>query len=232
MKVNVLVVAAGCVPRRHARSLRRAAARGLHQAGLRGAGPEGRRDPQGPGARAAEARRAAGRSRSKKRWSPANPEIDISDEDRERSAGAVARPEAAGPHPRRLRHAAASWARRPISSSAIWPRCRGIWKRRWPWWCSRSTGRRQNLAHGRGAGVRAGRRAHPVLGDDGAVAVLHGRDGSEAQGAGRRRGRGRQPRGLRAEAAAERRRAVDRVHRQGPGHRASWSRISTASKAR
>ena len=50
-------------------------------------------------------------------------------------------------------------------------------------------GGRQELADGSGAGLRAGRRARAVLGHDGPVAVLHGRDGSEAQGAGHRRKR-------------------------------------------
>ena len=75
----------------------------------------------------------------------------------------------------------------------------------------------KSIADGRGAGLRAGRGADAVLGDDGTIALLHGRDGSEAQGAGHRGGRGRIQGRLCAEAAAERGRALNRVHGQGPG---------------
>ena len=56
--------------------------------------------------------------------------------------------------------------------------------------------RRQVGADGRGAGLRARRGSRQVLGDDGPVALLHGRDGSPAQGAGassRRRARAALP---------------------------------------
>ena len=95
-----------------------------------------------------------------------------------------------------------------------------------------SVGGGKKFVDGCGAGVRAGRRAHSILGDDGPGALLHGRDGSEAQGAGHRGRRRREPRGVCVEAAAERRLADDRFHRQRSGDRANWSRISTAWKGR
>ena len=74
-------------------------------------------------------------------------------------------------------------------------------------------GCRQILPDGCDSRVCSGRRAHSVLGDDGAVALLHGRDGSQTQGAGHRGGGRRQPRRVRAEAAAERGRVVHRIGR-------------------
>ena len=73
----------------------------------------------------------------------------------------------------------------------------------------------KSLADGCDPLICAGRRAGAVLGHDGPVALLYGRDGSQAQGA-RHCGGGRRNKGrVRAEAAAERRRAHDRLHGQG-----------------
>ena len=152
----------------------------------------------------------------RKALEPAKPEVELSDEDRTEALALLKDSETVGPHPGRLRplrpgrraNQQAHWlfSRRLAASGIAAGRAGAI-----------VIGRRQKLADGCGAGVRAGRRAHPVLGDDGTIAVLHGRDGPETQGAGHRGRRRRQPRRLRAEAAAKRRRALDRLHRQGPG---------------
>lgn len=80
-------------------------------------------------------------------------------------------------------------------------------------------GSRQVGTDGGGAGLPATGRPDPVLGDDGAVAVLHGRDRAPAQGPRLGRGRRRLQCGLCAETAAIGRRADDRLDRQGPGDR-------------
>ena len=92
--------------------------------------------------------------------------------------------------------------------------------------------RRKNGADGSGAGVAARRAAGAVLGHDRPVALLHGRDRPEAQGAGHRGRRRRVARSLRAETVAVGRRAD---HRSAPARtppRAGSSRTSIASKGR
>ncbi len=85
-----------------------------------------------------------------------------------------------------------------------------------------------------GSRARTGARrtAGAVLGDDRAVALLHGRKRSETQGAGHRRRGRRAARRLRAETAAIGRRAHHRLNRKRRGPRDGSSRTSTASKAR
>ena len=72
----------------------------------------------------------------RKALEPAKPEVTISDEEREAALALLKEPKLLD-RIWRTSTAAAWWARRPTSSSAIWPPCRGIWNRRWPWWCSR-----------------------------------------------------------------------------------------------
>jgi DNA primase catalytic core len=78
-------------------------------------------------------------------------------------------------------------------------------------------GGREVVADGGGAGLHARGRSREVRGDDGAVALLHGRDEPQAQDPGDRRGGRRGPRFVRAEDLAERRRADDRLDGQGSG---------------
>ena len=121
----------------------------------------------------------------RKALEPAKPEVQHQRRRPRRSARAAARSEAPRPHPGRLRQMRPGRRR---NQQAHW-----LFSRRVAASGSAAGGggaivvcSRQKLAHGCGAGVRAGRRAHPVLGDDGTIALLHGRDGPETQGAGHR----------------------------------------------
>ena len=216
--MNLLVARRRSLPRRHARSVLGAPARGLHQAGRRGAGREGRRRPKRDLGHVllkleelqdeqirTSARTREARNHHQRRRAP-------------RGARAAAGPEAAGPHPRRLprcgmvgeetnklvgylaavsRHLEAPLAVMVQSSSAAG---------------------KSSLMDAVLAFVPEEERIQ-YSAMTGQSLYLHGRDGSETQGAGHRRRRRRSARCLRAEAAAERRRAVDRIDRQGPGHR-------------
>ena len=167
------------LPRRHAGSVLGAAAQRLRQTGLGGDGHEGRRGPARPGARAAEARRAAGRADQEGARAEAGRRFALSDEERATAMELLRDPRLLERIVRGLR--------------AVRRGGRGDEQARWL--SSRSVsrhleaplavivqsilGRRQKLADGSGAGVPAGRAARAILGDDGAVAVLHGRNGSQ-----------------------------------------------------
>ena len=84
----------------------------------------------------------------------------------------------------------------------------------------------KEFADGCSVGLRAGRAARSILRHDGAITLLHGRNGSPAQGAGHR-GRGRSAAGfVCVEAVAVGRRVDHRQHRQRPGERqAHYARV-------
>ena len=77
----------------------------------------------------------------------------------------------------------------------------------------------QKLTHGLDPGLRPSGAPDRILGHDGAVALLHGRDGPETQGARHRRGRRREPRDVCAEAPANEGVLTIASHGQRPGHR-------------
>ena len=148
-------------------------------------------DPPRPGPGAAEARRAAGRADRKGARSRRKKQITMTRRGTGRRAGAAARSALAGPYRSRTSSGAAWWARRPTSWSAIWRVVSRQLEAPLAVIVQSSVRSGQKLADGSGAGLRAGRAAGAVLGHDRPVALLHGRDRSQAQGAGHRGRRGR-----------------------------------------
>ena len=166
------------LPRRYARSLLGAPARRVRQAGRDRNAREGRSGQARPGPRAAEARRDCRTQQIRKALEPK---------------------QTGGRHRRRgPRRGAGAAARSATCSTASWrdfARCGVVGEETnklagYLAAVSRhleaplavivqsSSRRRQELADGSGAGVRARRAARAVLGHDRPVAVLHGRDGS------------------------------------------------------
>ena len=166
----------------------------------------------------------------RKALEPKEPEIAISERRARRGAGAAAKIRACWTASWPTSSAAAWWAKKPTSWSATGRRLAAA---------GRAAGgdraiqlrRRQKLADGSDAGLRAGGGAHQVLRHDRPVALLHGRDGPEAQGAGHRRRGGRQ----RAAYALKLLQSEGELTIASTGkdpETGGWSRRSTASKAR
>jgi DNA primase len=113
---------------------------------------------------------------------PKREEPVMTEHDRAGAHGASQRSKASRRHPGRLHALRRGWAKRPTSLMGYIAAVSRHLDAPLAVIVQSSSAARQKLAHGRDPGLCAGRRARRVLGHDGPVAVLHGRDGLPVAG--------------------------------------------------